>query len=165
VSRPAPRAWIAAPALVAAFPAIAIAIGACGRHADIRDEPDGAFTPPPTLDAGDIPELDSGLSSDAFAPCADRDPGGCEGPIDFPCAFAAWVQATAQSCQTSTGCKTNGWLEVHMGQAGCVTAIDMDQPNPEVVACLVEAFGSAQCPCTEAEASFFFGNDNVGTCP
>lgn len=159
------RALIGASLLMTTLPLVAIVLGACDRHADIRDERDASFAPPPEVDAGEIAELDSGLESDAFPPCGDREPGGCEGPVDFPCAFTSWVEATAKSCQTSTGCKTNGWLEVRMGSAGCVVAIGMDQPNPEVVACLVEAFGSASCPCTEEEASFFFGNGNDGTCP
>jgi len=141
------------------------AVASCERHADIRDEREQEFVAPPQLDAGDIPELDSGLGGDAFPACAERPVGSCAGPIDFPCAFAGWVDDTAESCQQATGCKTNGWLEVHMGNDGCVAAIGMDEPNAEIVGCLLEEFGSVTCPCTAEEETYFFGNDNDGTCP
>jgi hypothetical protein len=139
------------------------ALGACSRHADIRDEPDvGTIDPNPDLDAGDIPDLDSGLASDAYPTCADRPQGDCYGSVDFPCDFVSWMNQTAASCQLATGCKTNGWLEVTMGADGCVAAIGMDQPNDEMVACLLAEFGSVQCPCGEIQGTYFFGLDNMG---
>lgn len=140
-------------------------IGGCTRRADIRDEPDGAVKPPPQLDAGDIPELDSGLGTDAFMACEDRPYGECNGPVDFPCAFQSWVTSTAKDCQYATGCKTNGWLEVKLSDDGCVVAIGMDEPNEEIVACLLEELGSLRCPCDESETKHFFGIGNDGVCP
>jgi hypothetical protein len=163
------RARRAAGALVAAG---AAALGAtlphaaCVRHADIVDEPDAALIhKPPPIDAGDIPELDAGLGSDAFAACADRPGANCYGTIDFPCGFEAWVASTAVRCQKETGCKTNGWLEVTLSASGCVTAVAMDEPNDDVVACLVAEFGATSCECTESVVSYFFGSAHVGPCP
>lgn len=159
------RAWLtlacAAPALAAPW-----LLPACERTADIRNEPDsGLIGPEPGLDAGDIPELDSGLGGDAFPLCADRPVGECAGPVDFPCQFEDWMRSTAESCQEATGCKTNGWLEVSMGADGCVTTIGMDQPNDEMVACLLATYGAQRCPCGELTLQLFFGLGNTGTCP
>jgi hypothetical protein len=140
-------------------------LGACSRHVEIYDYEIGStFVPEPTLDAGDIPALDSGLESDAFPPCAERPSGTCAGPVDFPCQFASWATDTADRCHTDTNCKTNGWLEVTMGPDGCVTSIGMDQPNDEMIACLLAEFGSVHCPCTEAELTYFFGLGNMEGC-
>ncbi len=153
-------------ARVSAALAAAALAPACERTADIRDEPDSSVIEPgPALDAGDIPELDSGLGGDAFPLCADRPVGDCAGPIDFPCQMESWVQSTAESCQLATGCKTNGWLEVSMGADGCVTEIGMDQPNDEMVACLLATFGAERCPCGEVSFRFFLGAGNNGVCP
>ena len=143
-----------------------VQLGGCVRHADIRDEPDGsAVKPPPVLDAGDIPELDSGLGTDAFGACEDRPYGECNGPVDFPCAFQSWVASVAKSCQQATSCKTNGFLEVTVGDDGCVASIGMDQPNDEIVACLLAELTSLRCPCDETETRHFFGVGNDGVCP
>jgi hypothetical protein len=135
------------------------------RHADIVDEPDSSlFHQPPTLDAGEIPELDSGLGSDAFPACADRPGSNCFGTVDFPCGFETWVASTASRCQKETGCKTNGWLDVTLDTSGCVTAIAMDQPNDDVVACLLAELGTSSCTCDESFVSYFFGSSNMGPC-
>ncbi|MDI1475981.1 hypothetical protein [Polyangium sp. y55x31] len=138
---------------------------ACTRHADIRDEPDGSILDrPPEFDAGGIPELDSGLGTDAHPACADRPTGECVGSNDFLCGLEDWVLATAKACQEASGCKTNGWLEVKMGHGGCVEAIGMEEPNDEVVACLVAEMGAVKCPCGEGITTYYFGAGNVGPC-
>jgi hypothetical protein len=139
---------------------------ACERHADIRDEPDASLIvkPMPEIDAGDIPELDSGLVTDAYPLCGDRSVSNCRGPVDFPCAFQAWVNSTAADCQEATSCKTNGFLEVKLGADGCVVEIGMDQPNDDIVACIVSEFGSQRCLCGEDTAMYFFGYTNMGAC-
>lgn len=138
---------------------------ACVRHADIRDEPEGGIlAPEPQIDAGEIPELDSGLGTDAYPSCGERPLGKCQGTNDFPCAFEGWMVSTAESCQTSTGCVTNGWLEVTMGAEGCVEAIGMDQPNDAMVACLLAELGAVRCPCLSVKGSYFFGYGNMGVC-
>ncbi|UQA59704.1 hypothetical protein [Polyangium aurulentum] len=143
-----------------------LAFVACSRHADIRDEQDGApLEIPPNFDAGGIPELDSGLGSDAYPLCNDRPIGACVGSNDFLCGFDKWFASVAASCQTSTGCKTNGWLEVKMAEDGCVNYIGMEEPNDEIVACLVAEFGAVRCPCSTVAGSYYFGEDNMGTCP
>jgi hypothetical protein len=153
--------------LTAALAAITafMPVVACVRHADVRDEPDADLLgKDPQLDAGDIPELDSGIGGDAFPQCGDRPIGDCQGTNDFPCAFDTWVTSTAASCQEATGCATNGWLEVKMGADGCVNSIGMDQPNAEIVACLTGELGSVRCPCIAGEATYFFGYGNAGAC-
>ncbi len=138
---------------------------ACTRHADIRDEPDAAtLEVPPNFDAGGVTELDSGLGSDAFPACADRPTGDCVGSNDFPCGFEDWVLATAKECQVASGCKTNGWVEVHMGPGGCVETIGMSAPNDEVVACLVAEMGPVRCPCGTSVAKYYYGEGNAGPC-
>lgn len=148
------------------FAGASVELAACVRHADIRDEPDASsIHVGPTLDAGEIPELDSGLGSDAYAPCKERPLGECYGTLDFPCGFEQWALKIAEKCFESTGCKTNGWLEVKMGQDGCVEAIGMDQPNDEILACMLPELGASQCPCMGGEITHFFGLANTGTCP
>ncbi|WP_437983064.1 hypothetical protein [Sorangium sp. So ce117] len=140
-------------------------LGACERHADVRDEPDASVLDrDPQLDAGDIPALDSGLGTDAHPTCGERPEGECRGDVDFPCQSDDWVNRTAERCQLETGCKTNGWLEVTMGEDGCVAEIGMDEPNDDIVACLVEEFGAVRCPCTSSRITYFFGLGNTGVC-
>lgn len=139
---------------------------ACQRQADLLDEPDGTITtsPNPQYD-GDVPLLDAGLGSDAYASCADRPVGECKGPNDFICGFAEWVRATARECQIETGCKTNGWLTVKLGADGCVSDIGMDRPNPEIVSCLLETLTGEHCLCDAMEATYYFGEGHSGKCP
>lgn len=147
---------------------IAVVVGAsCSRQADIVDEPDVSVKPPTVLDKPDveIPPLDSGLAGDAFQSCDDRPTGLCVGPNDFPCSFAQWALDVARTCQRETSCKTNGWLEVHMDASGCVDEIGMDQPNQEIVDCLLAEYGAVQCPCGEDDVAYFFGLGNNGVCP
>ena len=145
--------------------AISAQVIACERHADIRDEPDASLLDrTPQIDAGAIPELDSGLGTDAFPPCGERPLGACQGSNDFPCAFAGWAVGTAESCQEATGCVTNGWLDIIMGADGCVESIGMDQPNDAIIKCLIEEFGYVRCPCQVGEIKHFFGYSNAGTC-
>ncbi|WP_234022492.1 hypothetical protein [Sorangium cellulosum] len=75
------------------------------------------------------------------------------------------MSRTAARCQEETGCKTNGWLEVGMDDDGCVVEIGMDEPNDEIVACLVAEFGAVRCPCTAGRTIYFFGLGNAGVCP
>ncbi|MDI1451028.1 hypothetical protein [Polyangium sp. 6x1] len=151
-------------ALVAAALGATAAPLACTRHADIRDERESILERPPAFDAGGIPELDSGLGSDAHPLCADRPTGECVGSNDFPCGFEDWAIATAKACQEASGCKTNGWLEVKMGPGGCVEAIGMEEPNDEVVSCLVAEMGAVKCPCGEGISKYYFGSGNAGPC-
>lgn len=153
---------IGALACAAAAPELFVA---CERHADLRDEPDSSFiAPTPTLDAGDVPDLDAGLRSDAYAACADRPAGNCQGPIDFPCDFEGWVILTAETCQNATGCVTDGWLEVKLASDGCASVIGMSEPNDAIVACLLAELGAVRCPCGALEYTYYFGEANSG-CP
>lgn len=144
-----------------------LAAYACTRHADLRDDlgQTQAFDPTPSFDA-DIPTLDADLSNDAFMSCYDRPTGDCVGSNDFLCGFAPWAIDVAKQCQLDTGCKTNGSLEVMMGADGCVTSIGMDEPNDDMIACLVATLSAVSCPCVEEEMiTYYFGIGNTGTCP
>ena len=164
IGRWAARSLLAGGALI--FGGASGATFACVRHADIRDEPDASdIDIEPIVDAGDIPELDSGLGSDAYMACSERPLGECYGTLDFPCGFEGWVLKLAESCFKATGCKANGWVEVKMGQDGCVLSIGMDQPNAEILDCMVPELGAVQCPCMGGEISHFFGLGNKGPCP
>jgi hypothetical protein len=152
-------------ALVGPALVLPVLLAACIREADLRDEPDAeAIDTPQDLDAGEVPVLDSGLGTDAFAACAEREQGDCVGTNDFLCGFGTWVNKLAAACQVSTGCVTNGFLQVEMA-GGCAVSIAMDQPNDAMLACLLAELGTKQCPCDEASASYFFGQSNTGTCP
>lgn len=143
------------------------AVHACTRHADVRDDlgQTQSFDPTPEVDA-DIPPLDVDLSNPMFATCADRPTGDCVGSNDFLCGFAPWAVEVAKKCQLDTGCKTNGSVEITMGAEGCVTALGMDEPNDDIVACLVAELSAVDCPCVEEETiSHYFGIGNDGTCP
>jgi hypothetical protein len=149
----------------AALAGPAVVVTACSRRANIYDDPDaGSFETDPTLEAGDVPEIDSGIGSDSFPPCAERPFGECQGPVDFPCNFAGWVTDVAAACQEQTGCKTNGWLEVTLGDDGCVASLGMHEPNDEIVACLVERLGALRCPCEAATTTYYFGVGHSGGC-
>jgi hypothetical protein len=138
------------------------ALHACSRQADVRDELQAPFKPPPMVKA-DVHEVDSGLGTDAFPGCAQRSlTPGCAGPTDLPCSFTSWVPEVAKRCDRETGCKTNGTVEVRMNAEGCVSSILMDDPNDEFVECVAREFGAARCQCGEGVASHFFGLGNAG---
>lgn len=163
-TRRARRAAIALTALgLSALPAL---LGpGCSRRADIVDEPDtgvGVLTGDKDVE---IPMMDAELASDAFALCEDRVLESCVGPNDFQCGLSTWIGEVAYDCQVLTGCKTNGWLKVRLDGAGCVADIGMDRPNPEIVACLLDALGAERCPCANVEATVYFGEGHDGTCP
>lgn len=150
--------------LVLALPAL---IGqACQRQADLVDEPDATVIPNKTPEYdGSLPMLDAGFGSDAFLPCDERPVGLCKGSNDFVCGFNEWARKIAQDCQKQTSCKTNGWLTVKLGDDGCVQDIGMDRPNPEMVACLLDALSSEHCPCKASQVTYYFGEGNSGACP
>lgn len=161
--RSIPRCLLIASAALVPFGAL----HACTRHADVRDDvgQTQTFDETPEFDA-DIPPLDVDLSNPSHATCADRPIGDCIGSNDFLCGFAPWAVEVAKKCQAMTGCKTNGSVEITMGAEGCVTALGMDQPNEEIVACLVAELSAVHCPCTDEESiSHWFGIGNTGVCP
>lgn len=152
-------------ALAACLSALSSAVwaGACVRHADLYDAPDGALIePPPSFDAGPIEVLDAALRGDAFAACEMRPYAPCSGPVDFPCDFENFVLYAAEVCQEATGCVTNGALEVKLATDGCVAEMGMDEPNDAIVACLVEKLTSARCPCGASTTNYSFGHGNEG---
>ncbi len=93
----------------------------------------------PTLEAGPIPVVDSGLESDAYPMCADRPVGDCVGSNDFMCGFEKMDENHgAELPNDTTGCKSpTGGSEVKMAGNGCVSEIRMDKPTDDMIACLV----------------------------
>jgi hypothetical protein len=138
--------------------ALAVA-SACSREQNLVDEPDSGsiVTPTPSCDGG-IPEVaDSGLESPELAACAERPLGNCQGSNDFPCEFERWFQDVAASCQREATCRAGGCLEAVMGDDGCVSGVNMSEPDPVFVACLVESFGAYRCPCGATSARRYLG--------
>ena len=144
--------------------ALAVALGwlACSRQVNIRDEPEGGVTGPMMTFEPDaaIPPVDAGL--DMGPACESREEGNCRGTNDFACAFDPWVREVAKDCLTLTGCSTNGWLVVDMGEDGCVSGIGMEQPNSDYVSCLVASFGAYRCPCRAVSFNYHLGFSNDG---
>lgn len=155
--------------LLLALPAALGPLGllhACSRHADLREDslPPQTLDPTPEVDA-DVPTLDADLRLDAQPVCEERPKGDCVGSNDFLCAFSEWGIEIAKQCQLDTGCKTNGSIELTMGAEGCVTSIGMDEPDDEMVACVLEQVTPYRCPCIEEETIlYYFGVGNDG-CP
>ncbi|MBM4373693.1 MAG: hypothetical protein FJ095_01315 [Deltaproteobacteria bacterium] len=88
--------------------------------------------------------------------------GGRETPC-FPCAFDTLVAALVHECQASTGCVTNGELQVSLADDGCVGSLSMTRPNDVFVACLAEGFDAARCPCDDSPTvELFQGLGNLG---
>ncbi len=147
--------------------ALIVALGACSRHADIKDEPDAGtdLGPMVTPDAG-IPLVeDAGLDDPTLVACLERpENGACRGANDFPCDFARWVPELAQQCQMATGCVTSGWVQIDLGDDGCAAAVHMDQPTDVYLECLITELGKYRCPCAATSFSEFLGIANDG-CP
>ena len=151
-------------ALVALTGGALTASGACVRHADIYDEPDGgSIMTTPQFDAGKVMPIDAGLRDDGGLPCEGRPYAvECKGPADFPCDFEGFVLLTATQCQAATGCQTNGILEVKLATDGCVAEVGMSQPNAAMVDCLVDIYQAVRCPCGASELSISLGHENDG---
>jgi hypothetical protein len=136
-------------------------MGACSRQADLLDEPDAISGPHiPSLDSGNIPVIDSGVETDAYPACAARPVSGCQGPVDFPCGFKSWADFAARQCQLRTNCSAKGWLQVKLGDDGCVATLGMDQPSDAIVSCLAAELTASRCPCHSLETTYFFGLAN-----
>lgn len=154
---------LALAALAGALAAPPAALVACGRHADLYDEPDAALMPPPpAFDAGAVIPVDAALRSDANPPCGERPLGPCTGPVDFPCDFENFILFAAEQCQKATGCKTNGQLQVTLATDGCVSEIAMEVPNQAMIDCLVERVDAVHCPCGASTTNYSFGHGNDG---
>ncbi|MSP26337.1 MAG: hypothetical protein EXR75_14510 [Myxococcales bacterium] len=143
------------------LPLVLVCLVACDRSLDLR-EPPKTFPEPSAPEAKDVKLVDTDLGTEAHAACETRPVGACVGSNDFPCDFGTWVRETAERCQLETECRTNGTLVVRMDDAGCVTAILMDEPNDAIVLCLVAAFAEVRCPCSSAEESYYFGFGHDG---
>lgn len=148
---------------VSAFAVVALgAACGCSRQHELYDDTDGGVnvvrTPKPPDTIPQVP--DSGLDAPELPACSERPTGECLGANDFPCEFQGWVELAAARCQESVACPARGWLGVSLGAEGCVTAIEMTDPDPLFVACLAEVFGTAACPqCSAMHATRFLGTN------
>jgi hypothetical protein len=136
----------------------------CSRKQNLVDEPDagGTVTGTPVCDGG-IPEVpDSGIESDELVACADRPVGDCQGSNDFPCEFELWFRDVIDACQDRAACNAAGCVEAATSGDGCVTSINMTEPDSTFVSCLVETFGAYRCPCGVTSARRFLGLTNSG---
>ena len=128
---------------------------ACSRHVELPERADASVSvvegPRPPAE---IPLVEgSGVTESTYPTCAERPTGNCVGANDFPCDFQRWVEITAEDCTARVDCLVHGWLGVSLSAEGCVDAIEMTDPNPDFVACLVEQFanfGCTQCGATRA---------------
>jgi hypothetical protein len=152
--------------VVARVTALAAALG-CSRHVELYDAGDAGIvvvSGPEAPDAIPVVE-DSGITSEALPECADRPTGECLGANDFPCVFPNWVNAAADTCLAEVDCRAHGWLGVSLGDDGCVSAIEMTEPDADFVACLVEEFGGESCHhCSATHATRFLGAEDTGGC-
>lgn len=151
------------------FAATSVSALGCSRRAEI-DDPIVDEAPPtpelPTPEGGIPPVDDSGLDLSEGSCEAREGQTACIGSNDFTCAFNRWLNELSEACQTQTGCRTNGWVEVVVGAEGCATELRMDQPNPEFVSCLGEQLNRYRCAtCAEASASRFLGAAREGCEP
>jgi hypothetical protein len=136
--------------------------GACSRRADLLDDPTGGLELGPTAqyDESELVDLMVPFGEPPFVACSERPTGACVGVNDFPCDFAGWFNAAADTCQIQTGCRTNGWVVADMSAEGCVERLQMTEPNSEYAECLVEVLGASRCPCGVERRQRFLGIEN-----
>jgi hypothetical protein len=137
----------------------------CSRHAELREEADASAGVDPDMlpEAGDLPEVPDARFDDPSLPsCAKRPTGDCVGVNDFPCDFSRWVTTVSNDCLSATNCQAQGWVGARMNEDGCVSALHMDEPDDEFVACMVAALAPYRCPCGEEFATAFLGLENNG---
>lgn len=137
--------WIVLLLLVAG----ALAPG-CSRRVEIFDDRDPALEAPaaPSFPEAGVPTVvDEELLAGAF-PCAERQVGPCVGPTDFPCAAERWLSRLVEECQSRTGCRARGWLEVELGAEGCAERIGMAETDADFAGCLAAELAEHYCPCS-----------------
>jgi hypothetical protein len=152
------RVWIAA--LLAA----AGALSGCTRYASLPEESDAAVPP---LGSGNSPPadlrpVDAGL--DGLPACASRPLGQCAGPwadAAAVCAPDSFLSDAIAACWQNLLCVPTGWLRIVLGDDGCVTEFEMDQPNDALIECLVQSLGPIRCPCRGYQFTTILGPDNV----
>jgi hypothetical protein len=144
--------------------AACFALAACSRRVEIEDDGQVPTVPgeSPLEFDGSVTLLDAGFDSDAFLPCGERVEGKCRGANDFVCEFGSWVPLVVRECQSRTGCKANGWMTVEIDDQGCAKNIGMDTPEADFAACVIQEFGSHECPCNAQSVSHFLGFGNAG---
>jgi hypothetical protein len=152
------RAW----ALVVLF------MFGCSRRAEIENAPDAGTVPimeVPKPEGGVPPVEDAALVHPEGLTCNERPRNGlCGGANDFGCDFDGWFQRLVAECQEQTDCHTDGWVEASVDGDGCASELRMEDPDPELVACLTAELSQYQCPCDNVVGSFYLGLANDG-CP
>jgi hypothetical protein len=151
--------------LLLALAALLGPMGACSRHADVRDDPGPQFTdldkPPPV--PAEMPVVDGGLESDAYPQCSERRvESACSGPVDVACQPQLLMETLASHCVYESGCHGNGWVRLTMGHEGCIAEIAMEEPNDDFAACIARKLAVVRCPCSGQHVDIFLGLGHEG---
>jgi hypothetical protein len=147
---------------------VTASVAACSRRAEIENAPDAGavmVTEIPRPEGG-VPVVDeSGLEVDVKA-CQERaSQAECSGANDFVCDFDRWLRSLSDTCESRTGCQTNGWLEVVTSPEGCAMELRMEDPDPAFVSCLSSELNQYRCgTCGDVLGARFLGASNDG-CP
>lgn len=142
----------------------ALIASSCSRSAEIEQAPEPGEVPVMEIPRpeGGVPVVEDAELSGSEA-CNDRPrQQACGGANDFGCDFDGWLRTLAEACQLQTDCRTNGWVEVVVGEEGCATELRMEDPNPAYVSCLTEQLRQYQCPCQNVLGSRFLGLSHDG---
>jgi len=150
---------------VASICVLGAIVYACSRKANLGEDPYDGFRPPPQnplADAGLI-DLDPALGSAGSSSCSTREfDERCAGANDFPCDFEGWVHRVGTQCQSHTGCISNGWFSAELGTEGCITRLQMSEPNDAFAACVAREAARARCECVPQTGRHFLGLGNDG---
>lgn len=141
--------------------AAALLAVACSRDVELADDPGGSFVvlAVPEPPDGGVPEVERSAFTDPALPACGARPvePACVGINDYPCDLSGWVPALVDECEAISGCTGRGFLSIELGDLGCAVAVGMTDPEPALLACLVERLGAVQCPCTATEVVEFLG--------
>lgn len=150
------------------YPALLLLLAACSRRAEIENAPDAGVVPTmevPKPDGGVPLVTDAALDHPDGLSCRERPRNAlCGGANDFGCDFDGWFQRVVSDCQNQTDCHTDGWAEALVDADGCVSELRLEDPDPEIVACIVAELRQYQCPCDSVVGSIYLGLANDG-CP
>ena len=148
--------------LIPWLPLLSALVGSCSRHADLVDDPKGGLElgPMSPYDDSELVDLMVPFAEPPYLACGERPTGACVGVNDFPCDFSGWFSIVADTCQTETGCRTNGWVVADMGANGCVERLEMSEPNDAYAACMIEVLSTYRCPCGAERRRRFLGISN-----
>lgn len=161
--RPAPARRGRGPSRAAAAAALLGLAAGCDRSAEIYDTPRAEVQPDevPRPDAA-LEPVDVDFDAPDYLPCSERSYALCEGGTDFPCMPPVFLEPALRTCFTASDCQVDGWVEVELGDDGCVQELRMEDPEPEYVDCLAERLTQGRCVCGAFTLELYFGLGNDG---